>query len=121
MKKLLEYIKSAKDEPRRLYVAGPMRGYASYNYPLFYEVAEALREEGAFVVNPPEVSGLMGTSAEIASSPGMLAHLLEADCAFLKTCDAIVLLPGWEWSEGARQELQTALSAGLGVFEWERR
>ena len=73
MKKLIDYIKEAKDEPRRLYLAGPMRGYASYNYPLFYEVAEALREAGAFVVNPPEVSELMGTSCQIASSPDMLA------------------------------------------------
>lgn len=116
---LRKYIAEAKKEmPRRIYVAGPMRGYDSYNYPLFYEVAGELRAAGAFAVNPAEVSELIGTTEEIASSPTMLSHLMEADISFLKTCDAIVMLPGWEWSDGAREELQAALALGLKVFQW---
>lgn len=116
---LRKYIAEANgDKPRRIYVAGPMRGYDSYNYPLFYEVAGELRAAGAFVVNPAEVSELIGTTEEIASSPAMLGHLMEADISFLKTCGAIVMLPGWEWSEGAREELQAALALGLKVFQW---
>ena len=116
---LAKYIGGAAGgTQRRIYVAGPMRGYDSYNYPLFYAVAEELRGAGAFVVNPAEVSELVGTADEIDSTPAILAHLMEADVSFLKTCDAVVLLPGWEWSEGARDELRAALSLGIRVFQW---
>ena len=118
---ILEYIeRNGKGTQVRVYVAGPMRGYENWNYPLFNRATEALRRTGAFVVNPVEISRFAGTPEEIERNPSLLFHLLEADIALLKTCDAIVLLPGWEWSDGARQELQTALAAGLGVFEWEQ-
>ena len=38
-----------------LYVAGPMRGIPKFNFPLFDEVAEALRHKGHTVINPADM------------------------------------------------------------------
>ena len=37
--------------------------------------------------------------------------------AFLRVCDAIFLVPGWEDSKGAWKELQIAGEMGIPVFE----
>ena len=99
----------------RVYLAGPMRGYDGFNYPLFERTAQNLRSLGLFVVNPTEVSALMGTPDEIDADKAMLERLFEADIALLKTCDAIALLPGWERSAGAKRELSAAIEAGLDI------
>ena len=107
--------KSNPKKPPRVYIAGPMRGIEKFNYPLFDKTAAMLRSLGLFVVNPTEVSALMGSSEEIDADKAMLERLFEADLALLKTCDAIALLPGWERSEGAKRELAAAIEAGLDV------
>ena len=40
---------------KRVYVAGPMRGYVDYNYPAFDSACEVLREAGYDVVSPHEI------------------------------------------------------------------
>ena len=116
---ILEYIeKNGRHTQVRVYIAGPMRGYENWNYPLFNRATAALRRSGAFVVNPVEISQFAGTPEEIERNPSLLFHLLEADIALLKTCDAIFLLPGWEESKGAKMELSAALDAGLRVFQF---
>lgn len=107
--------KSNPQKPPRVYIAGPMRGYANFNYPMFERMAAMLRSLGLFVVNPTEISALMGTPEEIDGDGGMLERLFDADIALLKSCDVIALLPGWEKSVGARRELAAAIEAGLDV------
>jgi len=99
----------------RVYLAGPMRGCERFNYPLFERTAANLRSQGFFVVNPTEVSALMGTPDEIDADAKILERLFEADIALLRTCDAIALLPGWERSAGAKRELTAAIEAGLDI------
>lgn len=38
----------------RIYLAGPMRGYAEFNFPAFHAAAARLREQGHTVFNPAE-------------------------------------------------------------------
>lgn len=41
---------------------------------------------------------------------------LEGDIVFLKCCDAIFMLEGWEQSVGSKRELEVALELGLEVY-----
>lgn len=91
----------------RIYIAGPMTGKPSLNFPAFHATASQLREMGHEAVNP----------AEICPDPGMSwAACMRADLAQLLTCDAIVMLDGWMHSRGAALEHYLAVSLGLRVI-----
>ena len=40
---------------------------------------------------------------------------LQADIAFLKDCDLVAFLPGWEDSKGARMEFNIAIALGIQI------
>ena len=100
----------------KVYIAGPMTGLPEYNYTAFNVVAMGLRFSGHDVVNPVELGEKYGTADEINSDPVKLADLLLEELDALKTCDAIYLLPGWQSSRGARNELKLALEKGLKII-----
>lgn len=90
----------------RVYIAGPMTGYADLNFPAFHAEAKALRVAGLEVINP----------AEINVDPKMgWSTCMRADIAQLVTCDRIHLLPGWSNSKGASLEHHIASTLGLLV------
>jgi len=45
--------------------------------------------------------------------------VMREDVGELVKCDAIVMLPGWERSEGTLIELKVAMMLGLPVFEYK--
>jgi hypothetical protein len=90
----------------RVYVAGPMTGYAELNFPAFQTEAAALRGAGLHVINPAEIN--------VDPSAGWSA-CMRADIAQLVTCDRIHLLPGWSRSTGATLEHHIARALGLVV------
>jgi hypothetical protein len=90
----------------RVYIAGPMTGYAELNFPAFRAEASALRRVGLEVVNPAEIN--------IDPSTGWSA-CMRADIAQLVTCDRIHLLPGWSRSKGASLEHHIGRALGLLV------
>lgn len=93
-------------EPR-LYLSGPMTGLPELNFPAFHAAAAALRARGWDVVNP----------AELNPDGAMPWHMcMRADIKALCDCDFIVLLPGWERSQGAALELHIAQRLQLEVF-----
>ena len=116
-------------EPRKrvLYIAGPMRGVAWFNYPLFDRVAKELREAGNEVISPADEDRIHDGFDPYANP----AHAHPDACTFPKTmdfaktvrrcldavlrCDEIVLLPGWENSNGAVAELTLAMWLGKRV------
>jgi len=85
---------------RILYVAGPMTGKPNFNYPLFNRVAEEWRAKGYIVNNPAENFGGLQLLSRIDYMRRDLLQLLDSDF--------VVLLNGWEASEGAFHEYQTA-------------
>lgn len=109
---------------RVLYIAGPMRGIAWFNYPLFDRVAKELRDAGNEVISPAD-EDRMHDGFDPYANP---SHVNPDACTFPKTmdfaktvrrcldavlrCDEIVLLPGWEDSQGALAEL--AIAAWMG-------
>lgn len=103
----------------KVYVAGPMRGVPSFNFPAFDHATAILRGQGYEVVSPAEHDRDTGfdpaglTGDEDLSTLGFdLAEALMWDLTEVAACDGVFLLPGWEHSSGARAEL--ALAAALG-------
>ena len=106
---------------RVLYIAGPMRGIAWFNYPLFDRVAKELRDAGNEVISPADEDRNHDGFDPYANP----SHVNPDACTFPKTmdfgktvrrcldavlrCDEIVLLPGWENSNGAVAELTLAM------------
>ena len=106
----------------KVYIAGPMAGYPEFNYPAFNRVEDALLRAGESVVNPAKLDGhdSLGDGLDPEGGTGVTAKLraefLKRDFAHLATCDAIAMLPGWEYSTGANAELLMARIMDLSVF-----
>lgn len=109
----------------KIYLAGPMTGYQEFNFPAFIEGAWLLRDAGHEVWSPAEhdiacgldVTGLDGSPQSLAGSGFDLRRALGADLTWITShSEAVVLLPGWEKSSGARAEIATALAIGIPVW-----
>lgn len=87
-------------EVTRLYIAGPMTGYPECNYPAFHAAQQRLQEANFRVVNPAE-----RVDSKLARH---YVDLLRDDLRLLLDCHGVAVLPGWEWSTGARNEVQVA-------------
>jgi hypothetical protein len=99
----------------KIYLAGPMTGYPNFNFPAFHEAADALREQGYTVVSPAELDSPAAKKAAEESIDGDPSHyakgetwgdLLARDVKLISDgeIEAIVCLPGWATSRGARLE-----------------
>ena len=99
---------------RRIYIAGPMKGYKDHNYENFERISLMFFEDPVLfdrweTVNPVEIGESFGTVVDLDGNPELLKRLMEFELAAVKSCDAIFLLHGWEKSQGARAELRVAL------------
>lgn len=99
---------------RRYYLAGPMSGYPEWNFPAFKAAIKALREHEYVMVCPAELSGLPEQD-----------HLkwedhMRRDVRLVFELDAVIVLPGWEKSRGARMEVYNALALGMPIFSYEK-
>lgn len=114
----------------KVYLAGPMSGIPQFNYPLFMEVAGNLRGLGYEVHNPaemddPEVQKISMASTDGAFTNGKVGRgtwgdFLSADVKIVADeVDAVVLLPGWQKSRGARLEAFVAYQIKKPVFAYQ--
>ena len=110
----------------RIYLAGPMRGYPEFNFPLFHKVAKVLRDCGNEVFNPAERDEkahgedlVKGTAGDLSEIPEFsLREALAEDLSWIcRHADAVALLPGWEQSRGATAERATGKALGLTIVE----
>lgn len=99
-----------------IYLSGPM-GFMSdsetnpWNTLSFHEAASRLRRCGYFVISPGDTNG--GINLEISRPT-----YLRVDFHSILCVDALVILPGWEDSEGAKMEIALAQNLDLPVYEW---
>ena len=93
-----------------VYLAGPMTGYANFNYDMFHAVASALRARGVTVISPAEdETGVYAAApAEEDVSPDVHAEYLRRGFAHVLRSDVVLLLRGWQRSHGTRHELDVA-------------
>ena len=100
------------------YTAGPYRAKTLHGVMENIRAAELtaidLWRIGFAVICPHKNTALLdGTLGEDDS------HIwIEGDLVMLERCDCIVMIPGWERSEGARAEKEFAEDAKIPVFHW---
>lgn len=102
----------------RVFLSGPMTGIKDYNFPLFNHVAEACRKCGYEVVNPVDICKKYKKERVLSDKTvfdAMIAEQQEAE----RTCNGLILLPGWENSKGVRLELKTAIEQNMRITQWE--
>jgi len=109
-----------------VYIAGPMSGIKDFNFPAFASVTKEFRDAGWIVCNPAEKDiedhgeeKFKGNGdIEEAEAKGFdLRDALKYDLGWI--CDnatAIVMLPGWERSYGAKAEHALAVALKLEII-----
>lgn len=119
----------------KIYLSGPMTGIPRFNFDLFDEVAAELRADMNVVFSPADndrlrlaqvginditqVKGFAEGNVALYNEHSGVAtdSLLTDDLNFiLNEADAIVLLPGWEKSTGARWERTVAESVHVPIL-----
>ena len=90
-----------------IYLSGPISGLPDLNRPAFAQAAAHLRALGWLVINPHELEH---------AAPSGWADYMRVDLAAMMTADAILMLPGWEDSRGARLELTLARDLEMRIY-----
>lgn len=107
-----------------LYCAGPMGGLPNHNFPAFIEAAKHLRAQGHTVVSPVELDEADGfdhaTAGNVSAGSQTWGEFLARDLAVIARADveAVVVLPGWEQSNGAAWETRWARQLGKPVLTY---
>lgn len=112
----------------KAYLCGPMSHIPQCNFPAFYDAAAKLRESGWDIVSPAELDAEHGVDKQaMASVNGNPADLSESWGTMLARdvkliadggIEAIVFLPNWTKSRGAKLEATVGLLKGLSFYEW---
>lgn len=114
--------------PITVYIAGPMRGYAKFNFPSFDKARDLAKKLGFTPISPADLdrnSGFNENSPPMdATTPEITREFVRRDSDALLSMrkengDAIALLPGWEKSTGALAEFFMARWLGLKVLNAE--
>lgn len=107
----------------RIYVSGAITGLPlDMARQQFADACGELAEQGHRPLNPFDVPPHAGCRCpspnghDGAGSGHEWGCYLRGDLAALLNCDAILMLPGWERSHGARLELSVASAVGLRVL-----
>lgn len=105
--------------PRTAYISGPMTGKPNFNREAFEEARDHLVSLGVAALVPGD--GEIYTESEtknLAADLDKRHWYMRKDFAMLSTVEAIVMLPGWQKSQGAKAELLVAQEMGLQVWRY---
>lgn len=95
-----------------IYLAGQMSGLPDWGTPAFNLGADLLRSSGFTVFNPADNEGGDKTLPR--------DHYMKLDLNFIiNEADAVVVLPNWKLSQGAKTEARVAQECGKKVFNLE--
>ena len=105
---------------QKLYIAGPMTGFAHFNYPAFYEAHKKLvrifRGHDIGIVSPAHNDDGSRINPPVPEYAEAHDFYLRQALHKLVDCHAIYLLPGWSKSSGARIECRIAVALGMDVY-----
>ena len=91
----------------RVYISGPISGTTDFKE-RFRVAAERLTKLGIDFVNPAELYKSMPGAAH--------ADYIKVCKSMLGTCDVVMVLPGFNDSEGCMQEYELAKRLGLPIW-----
>jgi len=129
-------VAPGSSDATKIYLAGPMTGYPKFNFPLFDQVAAELRAMASpnfpiEVVSPAELDDPKSRAAALQSEWGdpeeyarltglSWADFLSRDVKLIADggFNAIVALPGWRNSRGARLETFVGHLCGIYTHEY---
>lgn len=96
----------------RIYISGRISGNENAGVE-FTSACGKVREmyPEADIFNPMGALYELGNSLHFA-----YAEFMHMDMAFLKLCDAIAMIPGWESSRGANMEYGYATGTGMKII-----
>ncbi len=110
--------------PKKIYIAGPMRGHKFYNFPAFDAAEERLRRLGYDVVNPAALDRARGIHPETFPEDWLWTKIPEGfdlravalECLRqVSECDGVLLLAWWQRSKGAVAEKEFAEWMGISI------
>lgn len=93
-----------------VYISGPMSGLPDYNRDAFYQAEEMLNQKipCRAIINPAYLETYV---------PGLTyKEMMQFAKTSVQIADVIVLLPGWDDSEGASLEAELAAKLGKKIF-----
>lgn len=104
----MDNIKTVEDIRKfKIFIAGPMRGYPNYNFDKFDGIEKLLKDNGVECVNPGRISRKF-KEVEVNNDINVYNEMVRLQQEAQKTCNAILLLDGWQWSKGVMLEVKTA-------------
>ena len=96
----------------KIYIAGPMSGHPGLNWEAFDRKEKELISAGWDVVNPAKMDREIGLDPESLGEYDY-EDAARRDIEALRTCDAIYLMSGFQFSKGACWERALAKHWGL--------
>jgi len=102
----------------KIYLAGPMRGLPEFNFPAFFAAAKDLRKRGWEVFNPAERDLNRDHFNPKTDAAKPMAYYMQYDLRAVCRSDAVVVLPGFRKSKGARLEVHVAREIGIPVLRY---
>lgn len=93
----------------KIYISGPITGFNLEERKNFFAQMAALAKSNGFTPVNPFDNG-------IAPDADYADHM-RADIKMLIECKAILMLPDWDLSEGAKLELKVAIACHIEIYE----
>lgn len=109
-----------------VYIAGPMSGHPQFNVPAFLLAQEDLFRRGFDAVLPVDLDipaerkQLLASKDGLDPAPRSWAELLAEDLKLIGDAgvEGIVVLPGWQYSKGAKLETFFGRLLGLEIVHY---
>ena len=107
----------------RVYLAGPMTGHPDHNAAGFAAAEDYALAQGWEIASPrrtdPAHDGPCPAGEPHTAAAGSHPYpcWLKASLRMMLDCDAVLMLPGWQHSHGARLERTVAEACGVPVDE----
>ena len=102
----------------KVYCSGPMRNHPKHNFAAFDALRDKLVDLGHQVISPADMDRASGFHATDHDGYDFdIRKALQRDIDAMLSCEAVVLMRGWETSKGATAEVAYARCVGMRILD----